>query len=205
MFESFRIKDLKTVRKSPEIKSVTRMVPCWVDINLWQGQVKDFLDLGKYSRQRAYIKLTKLIQAKQSWAWVKGRHQIDTGELSWTPNTTEKSWRRPSQRLMSTLQWIFSYLAASKLWSWPLPCIKAVDHGSCMKALIHGKDWYLLHIQDAAGKQVRTGHQSRQEWKCNVQPRKKNISSFLKKYSQKSWIKFEIRIEALKSDDSLTT
>ena len=34
------------------------MVLCWVDINLWPGQVPDFLALGKCSRQWAYINLT---------------------------------------------------------------------------------------------------------------------------------------------------
>ena len=33
----------------------------------------------------------------------------------------------------------FPLLTVSKLWWWLLPCTKA---------LIHGKDWYLLHIQD---------------------------------------------------------
>ena len=36
-----------------------------------------------------------------------------------------------------------------------------------MKALIHGKDCYLLHFQDATGKKFRTGNPSREERKCN--------------------------------------
>ena len=41
-----------------------------------------------------------------------------------------------------------------------------------MKALIHGKDCYLLHIQDAKGKKIRIGNPDRQERKCNGQPGK---------------------------------
>ena len=58
--------------------------------------------------------------------------------------------------------------------SWSPTMINSFDTWQllCMKVLIHGKDWYLFHIQDATGKKIRTGNPCRHDRKCNGQPGK---------------------------------
>ena len=46
---------------------------------------------------------------------------------------------------------------------------------TCIKALIHGRDRNLLHIQDVAGKKIRYRKKSWQGWKYRSQPGKNTI------------------------------
>ena len=93
-----------------------QLVLCWVDINLWPGQVQDFSVLRKCSRQRACINL----MSRPNW------YRQSKAELLSKVNVRLVQAKNLERgRLMSTRQWNFLGLAwhfhswvltVSKLW-----------------------------------------------------------------------------------------
>ena len=140
------------------------MVLCWVDINLWPGQVQDFSDLGKKLTSRPnWYRWSKAELVSKDFRFIQAsclEHFLKA----------EKSWKKPGQRFnvdptVFQAYHDISILCCIKLWSWQL---------LCMKVLIHGKDRFYF-ISRMPREKIRTGNPSRQERKCNGQP-VKNIA-----------------------------